>query len=300
MAACLGLDLGGTSVKALLAEGPDAIHARFTVPTTAPGEIVAALAAEIENLTPRPAALGVASFGPLDRDPAAPTYGRILDTPKPGWSGADVLAALAPLVDGPAVIDTDVNGALTGETAWGAARGLSDAVYVTIGTGVGGGVLSGGRLVGQPSHPEIGHLMLRRLPEERAVFPGVCPFHGDCAEGVLSAPALQARWGAPPDSLPDDHPAWPVAGHDLAQLCLALTYAYRPQRIILGGGVMARAGLIERARAAFADLAAGYALPPAAADLSAYIAPPALGPDAGALGAVRLAQAALHAPAAPA
>ncbi len=290
---CLGLDVGGTSVKAVLASGPDDIVDKFTVPTGPPDQTLAALTDAVQRFVSHPrgvAAIGVASFGPLDRDRRSPNYGAILDTPKPLWTGVNLLTALRKIFDGPIAVDTDVNGALLGEAAWGAAAGLGDAVYVTVGTGIGGGILSGGALVGEPGHPEVGHLLISRTPEEKAAFAGLCPFHGDCLEGVASAPALAARWGAQPHELDDDHPAWRVAGRDLAQLCLALTYFTRPDRIIFGGGVMARGVLIERIREAFVDLAGGYALHRAARQVEDYIVQPGLGGDAGALGGVRLAQ----------
>lgn len=279
-----GLDLGGTSVKVIVGTGPEDIAARFRIPTASPHETLDALVAVLEPYSSNLAGIGLSAFGPLQRDPHSPDYGKVLATPKPGWSGTDLLAPFRAAFVCPVEVDTDVNGALRAEARWGAAQGLANAAYLTIGTGVGGAILSGGLIAGGPGHAELGHVKLARDPVDQRAFSGACPFHGDCIEGLVSAPAIEARWGAPPDALDDTHPAWAIVANDLAALCLALTYSVRPDRIILGGGVPQREGLIRSIGDAFVRLAAGYALHPAATAPQAYIVPPGLGQDAGALG----------------
>ncbi|MCG8440706.1 MAG: ROK family protein [Caulobacterales bacterium] len=293
-----GIDAGGTSWKIVIARGPDAILARHVAPTRTPEETIGETAAWLEARRSEGFAfdaVGLASFGPVDRDPASPRYGEILDTPKPGWTGANARATLERRLGAPCVLDTDVNGALLAETSWGGARGCADAVYITIGTGVGGGVMVAGRLAGAPFHPELGHARLRRSPDDIAAFPGACPRHGDCVEGLVAAPAIRARWGEEPHALSDDHPAWEETSVMLARLSAALTYTIAPQRIVLGGGLMQRAGLIERVRRAFETETDGYGLRPEARTAASYLVTPGLGGDAGAFGGVVLAQTALAA-----
>ena len=252
-----GIDAGGTSWKLVAGKSPEDILARMTIPTTTPEETIAAAAQWMRKQQAEGCAIeafGVASFGPVDRDPASKTYGIIGDTPKPGWRGANPLRMLENATGLPGVLDTDVNGALLAEAGWGAGKDLTSAAYVTVGAGVGGAALVNGQLVGAPGHAEFGHINPARSDREREAFPGACPFHGECIEGLASATAIKARWGAEPHLLPDNHDAWPIVADALAQLCVSIAYLIAPQKIILGGGVMQRQILMGMIRARFAEL----------------------------------------------
>lgn len=289
-----GIELGGTKCVVVLGDG-ERIGERVQLPTTAPD---ATLGQAIDVLrgwhdAAPLAGIGIASFGPIRVDPHAADYGQILATPKPGWAGADVLGAVRAAFACPVAVDTDVNAAALAEQAHGAAQGCGTVVYLTIGTGLGGGVVVGGQPVHGHMHPEIGHLRLRRADGDG--FKGACPFHGDCIEGLIAGPALHARLPRPPGDLPPDDSAWDAVGHDLAQLLASLMLALSPQRIVVGGGVTGRQPhLLPRARALVPGLLAGYlgALDPAA--MEALVCPPALGDDAGPTGALVLASRALR------
>jgi fructokinase len=284
------LEAGGTKFLCAVGTGPDDLRDQTRFPTTDPEETIAQVIAFFQPHLPELRALGIASFGPLDLDPASATYGRITDSTKPGWTNVDMFATLKDALGLPAALDTDVNGALFGEATWGAARGLQNAIYLTVGTGVGGGALVNGQLVHGLLHPEMGHV---RLPHDKEVdpFPGVCPFHGDCLEGLASGPAIQARWGRPAEELSPDHPAWELEARYLGLACSNLAVLFSPQRIILGGGVMKKGGLIERVRAEFADSIGGYIRSPVVLErLDTFIVPPGLGDRSGLLGALALAR----------
>jgi fructokinase len=232
--------------------------------------------------------VGIASFGPLRIDPVAPDFGRMLDTPKPGWKGAPILSRVEARMTCPIGIDTDVNGAALAEYHFGAAQGCPETVYLTIGTGLGGGVLIGGEPVHGMLHPEIGHVRLRRAAGDD--FPGVCRFHGDCAEGLLSGPALEARFGRHPSEVAAEDPAWRPVARDLAELLVMLILTLSPRRIVVGGGVANRQPhLMPAAVGLLPDLLGGYLRdcdPPA---LARMVVPPALGDDAGAMGSLIVA-----------
>ncbi len=287
-----GLEAGGTKFVCAVGTGPDDIRAEARFATTTPEETIRrAVEFFTEAAAGAPlAAIGIASFGPLDLDPRSATFGFITTTPKAGWRRVDLVTPLAAL--GAAVaIDTDVNAAALAEHRWGAARGLGSAVYVTVGSGIGGGAVIHGRPVHGLVHPEMGHL---RLPHDRArdPFVGTCPHHGDCWEGLASGPALAARWGQPAESLPDDHPAWELEAHYLALGLANVILVLSPERVVLGGGVMARPRLYALVRRKLAGLVGGYLRTPMlAARLDDYLVPPALGNRAGVLGALALAGA---------
>ena len=254
-----GVDLGGTHAVCAVGRGPlDIIRqVRFSTrgPTETLSDIAGFFAAALSEGVPI-AAIGISAFGPLDRAPASPDYGRVLATPKPGWAGMDILEPLRSL-GLPLSIDTDVNGAALAEGRWGAARGLDNFAYVTVGTGIGVGVVAGGRLVNGIGHPELGHYTPPRHPED--VFPGCCPFHGDCLEGLASGRALAARIApASPEALSDDHDAFGLLGHYLGHLCSVLAFAAAPRRIVFGGGVSERGALIERVRQSARHYLGGY------------------------------------------
>lgn len=288
-----GLELGGTKCIAVLAEG-DAITHRFAVPTGHPDTTLPALRQQLQDWQAAGhdfAALGIASFGPLGLDPRRPDFGQVTVTPKTGWSGTDLLAAFAPL-GRPLALDTDVNGAALAEGRRGTARGCSSHVYLTIGTGIGGGLVVNDRAVHGLIHPEIGHIRVRRLAGDP--FPGICPWHGDCLEGLASGPAIAARAGSPAETLAADHPVWDAVAADLAEALAMLLLTVSPQRILIGGGVgIGQTWLLPRLRAATAERLAGYLAPVTAETLAGIIMAPALGADAGPWGAIALAEDAL-------
>jgi fructokinase len=283
-------ELGGTKTLVGLATREGALVARHRIPTGTPEQTLGAAAAWFEaELGARGGeieAVGAGSFGPLDL-----RQGRLSQTPKPGWSGFDLAGQLGTRHRAPVALDTDVNAAALAEHQHGAARGASVAVYVTVGTGIGAGVICEGRPLHGLIHPEAGHLRLRRV--EGDTFAGVCPFHGDCVEGLASGTAMRTRWGVSAEDLPADHPGWAIEASLIGRWLAALVLALSPERIVLGGGV-ARGGqlgpelLFGWARQALAAELGGYV----AADLSrpGYISPPALGNEAGLLGAVELAR----------
>jgi fructokinase len=284
-----GIEAGGTKFVCAIGSGPDDVRAEVRFATTTPRETIGQALDFFRTHGADLAAVGIASFGPVDLDPASPTYGFITTTPKPGWQNTDLAGAVGRGLDLPVGFDTDVNGAALGEHRWGAAQGLDTFVYLTIGTGIGGGGLVGGRLMHGLVHPEMGHV---RLPHDRDAdpFDGICPYHGDCLEGLASGPALEARWGQAGEDLPADHPAWPLQAHYLALALMNLVSTLSPQRIILGGGVMKKEQLFARIRTNVQTLLNGYVQSPAILEhIDRYIVPPALGGKAGVLGAIALA-----------
>ena len=285
-----GVELGGTKAIAVLSDGSQIID-RLTVPTTTPDETLGALVEQISrwNLASAISALGIASFGPIRLEPRATDYGRILATPKPGWSGANVLGAFSDRFALPIAIDTDVNAAALAEYRWGAGAGSPSLIYITIGTGIGGGVLVEGRSLKGRLHPEFGHILLRRDSSDS--FVGICPFHGDCVEGLLSGPALAARLGGPVEHAAVDDLRWDPAVRDLAQFIAMLLLGFAPDRVLIGGGVGIGAPyLAARALAEVPAILGGY-LP--YLDLASVVMSPGLGADAGPLGAIALAGDAL-------
>lgn len=288
----LGIETGGTKVVCAAATSPlDMIDVQ-TVATTTPEETLRAITDVItDQVRHGPVdAVGIGAFGPLDLDPSSPSYGTIGATPKPGWRGTRLLDAVRAATDAPTALDTDVAAAALAEQRWGAGAGLSNVAYVTVGTGIGVGALVDGRLLHGTSHPEIGHLTVRRHSDDR--FPGACRLHGDCLEGLGSGPAIAARWGRPTDDLADLRDlAVSMESHYLAQLVAALTYLLSPARIVLGGGVMQLPGLLEAVMEESARLVAGALGEehPVSNPSSGYLASPALGGHAGVVGALTLA-----------
>ena len=269
-------------MRCAVGTGPDDIRAETSVPTTTPAETLARVL-EFFRAHTDIAAVGAACFGPVDLDRTSATFGRITTTPKPGWRGADVVGALRAL-SVPVAFDTDVNGAALGEHHWGAGRGVDPFVYVTVGTGIGGGAIVGGRPVHGLVHPEMGHVPIAR--DSADAFPGACPYHRDCLEGLASAVAMSQRWGVRPETLPADHEAWRLQARYLALGVAAIVAVLSPPRIVLGGGVMRASGLLDRVRLETANALAGYVRGP-------ELVPPVLGERAGVLGAIALAQATL-------
>ncbi|MFQ5570814.1 MAG: ROK family protein [Rhodothermales bacterium] len=284
-----GIEAGGTKFVCVLGTGPDDIRSLSRFPTETPEKTLAQVAAFFREQPEPPAAVGIGSFGPVNPDPASPTYGYILNTPKPGWSHTDMAGTLRRVLNVPVAFDTDVNAAALGEHRWGAARDVDTLLYLTVGTGIGGGGLVRGQRLHGLLHPEMGHLPLPRAAGDD--FEGTCPFHGACLEGLASGPALEQRWGSPPESLPPHHPAWSLEAHYLALALVHYILIFSPGRIILGGGVMHQAHLFPLIRTNVQHLLNGYVQAPEILDtIDQYIVPPALGDRAGALGALALAR----------
>lgn len=288
-----GLEAGGTNFNCVVARAPHTILASARISTGKPQRTLAEALAFFRDASTAPGAMGIASFGPVDNNPASPDYGRILNTPKFDWAQVDLLGWFREQLGIPVRLDTDVNGAALAEQRLGAARGIDNFIYVTVGTGIGAGIVMGGQLINGFTHTEIGHMRMSR-DGERDPFPGCCPFHGDCLEGLACGPALEQRWQRPGAELPPSHTAWELQADYLAQMCANLTYCYTPERIILGGGVMQNAFLFPLIRERLQQLLNGYGPTPALADPESYIVPPALGGESGQLGALLLAQQQLH------
>lgn len=288
-----GIEAGGTKFVCAVGSGPNDIRAEARFPTTTPDETIGRAVAFFREQALKygtPAAIGIASFGPLDPNPASPTFGYITSTPKPHWANVDLAGAIRSNLDVPVGFDTDVNIAGLGEWQWGAAQGLSNFIYLTIGTGIGGGVLIDGKPIHGLVHPELGHIP---LPHDWVVDPykGRCPFHGDCLEGMAAGPAIGERWGKPAVELPSDHPAWELEAHYLALALQAFICTLSPERIILGGGVMEQPQLFPLVRRKVREYLNDYVQSPAITrDSEGYIVPPGLGNRAGVLGAFALAQ----------
>jgi fructokinase len=222
--------------------------------------------------------------------PASRTFGYITTTPKPGWANVDIVGPIRQAFDIPVGFDTDVNGAALGEHRWGVAQGLDTSVYLTVGTGIGGGGMINGKLMHGLVHPEMGHMP---IPHDlhQDPFAGSCPFHGDCLEGLASGPALEARWGQRAETMPPEHPAWELEAKYLALAVVSLICTLSPQRIILGGGVMQQAHLFPLIRHQVQQLLNNYVNAPAILEhVDEYIVPPGLGHRAGVKGAIALAQ----------
>ncbi|MGQ9482615.1 ROK family protein [Chloroflexus sp.] len=285
-----GIEAGGTKWVCAIGTGPDDIRAEVRFPTTTPVETLANAIAFFRAHEPAHlAAIGVGSFGPVDLNPVSPSYGSITTTPKPGWAHTDVVRTLHQALGRPIGFDTDVNVALLGERQWGAARDCDVAVYITVGTGIGGGAVVGGKLVHGLIHPEMGHMRLVRDPA-RDPFTGICPYHSDCLEGLACGPALKARWQTPAEELPADHPAWELEADYLGQAMANLLCILSPERIIIGGGVMSRPQMFPLVRAATQRWLNGYLQHPYIIDHPEMLmVPPALGQRAGVLGAIALA-----------
>jgi fructokinase len=288
-----GIEAGGTKFVCAVAEGPQATHAEARFTTQEPGatiqqaiEFFQQQQSELGELS----AIGIASFGPVDLDPNSPTYGYITSTPKPNWSNTDLVGKIKESFNLPIGFDTDVNAAALGEYRWGAAQGLADFIYLTIGTGIGGGGMVNGALLHGLVHPEMGHVL---IPHDfiQDPFPGICPFHGDCFEGLANGPAIEKRWGQPGESLPEHHPAWALEAQYIAYGLVNLICALSPRKIILGGGVMKQRQIFPLLRERVQTALNGYVQSPAITeDIDNYIVPPGLGGRAGVLGAIALAQ----------
>jgi fructokinase len=287
-----GVEAGGTKFICVVGSGPDDIRVSERFPTLSPettlDNVVDFFRRHAAVHGPL-AAIGVGAFGPVDPNPRSPTFGHITSTPKPGWANVDLLGRLRQAFDVPLGFDTDVNAAALAEGRWGAARGLDTFVYLTIGTGIGGGALVGGQLLHGLVHPEMGHILLPRDPKVDP-YAGFCPFHGDCFEGLAAGPAIEKRWGRRAETLPADHPAWALEAHYLALGVANVVMTLSPQRVVMGGGVMEQAHLLPMVRTDVQALLNGYVQSPRIIDrIDEYIVAPALAGQAGVLGAIALA-----------
>jgi fructokinase len=284
-----GVETGGTWCVCALGDGAGEIAEREQFRTGTPEETIDRIVAWFDARG-TPEAVGIGSFGPVDLDPDSPTWGHVTTTPKPGWQGVSLAPVIAERLEVPVHFETDVSTAALGEYHWGAGRGAANLCYLTIGTGVGAGLLIDGRPVHGLVHPEVGHI---RVPHDtdRDPYGGNCPRHGDCWEGLSCGPALAERWAADPAEMPDDHPAWALEADYIAYGILAIVLAISPHRVIVGGGVMDRPVMLPLVRTRLAELDGGYlGTPMLGEEIDRYVVAPELGDDAGVLGALALAR----------
>ncbi len=286
-----GIEAGGTKFVCAVGTGPEDIRAEVRFATTTPAENIPQCIQFFEEQQAdygKLAAVGIGSFGPLDPNPTSETFGYITTTPKPHWGNTDLAGPIAAALGVPVGFDTDVNGAALGEGLWGAAQGLDTFIYLTIGTGIGGGVMVNGRLLHGLIHPELGHIPLPH-DWEADPYAGKCPYHGDCLEGMAAGPAIEDRWGKKGQELPAGHPAWELEAHYLALGLHSFICTLSPQRIILGGGVMEQPQIFPMLRAKVKASLRGYVQSPVILEeIDSFIVPPALGNRAGVLGAIAL------------
>lgn len=286
------LEAGGT--KMVMSVGDDLGHMvdRISIPTTTPEETMPGIISFFKKYPVE--ALGVGCFGPLDLNASSSTFGYITSTPKLAWRNFPLIKTLQEGLHVPVALDTDVNGAALAENMLGAAKGLKSCLYVTVGTGIGGGLVVEGNLVHGLVHPEFGHMLLRPQLEDPAPQ-GFCPYHKGCLEGMACGPAIEKRWGCSAKELTQDHPAWVLEAHYLAQMCANAIVTFSPEKIILGGGVMQQEHLFPMIRRETLTLLGGYVQHPAILNgMEDYIVPPGLSVNSGVMGAFLLAKAVLE------
>ncbi|HEY61882.1 MAG TPA: ROK family protein [Anaerolineae bacterium] len=284
-----GVEAGGTKFVCAIGNDAGELIKITQFPTTTPAETIGkTIAFFLEQELPLKA-IGIGAFGPLDINPGSPFFGTITSTPKANWRNTNLLGSIEKGVGVPVVLDTDVNAAAFGEYCWGNARDLDTFVYLTIGTGIGGGAMVNGKLLHGLLHPEMGHIKVQRHSQDD-VFNGICPYHGDCLEGLASGAALESRWGMKAEQLPADHPAWIAESFYLAQGIVHLIYILSPQRVILGGGVMHQKFLFNRIRSQVLNMLNNYIQSDKILkEIDTYIVSPSLGDEVGILGAIALA-----------
>ncbi len=285
-----GVEIGGSEIVCAIGTSPMNILNETIIFTRSPSETLPEIIQfflnqqkEYGNIT----AIGIASFGPLDLNPRSPTYGQIISTPKSGWVGTDVIHPFQNALNIPVYLDTDVNGAALGEWLSGAGRGFDTILYMTVGTGIGVGAIFSGKIFHGSNHPEMGHM---RIPHDfvNDPFAGICPFHGDCLEGLASGHAMELRWLSRPENLPYNHPAWALEAQYLAYATTNLIFTFSPQRIILGGGIMRHLGLLKRIQQETNKLVNGYGNF-GEREINQIMVEPMLGDRAGVCGAIGLA-----------
>ncbi len=278
------LEAGGTKMVCAIGDENGTIFEQVSIPTTVPDETMPKIVDYFKDKNIE--ALGIACFGPVDVRKESPTYGYIVKTPKKAWVDFDIMGTLKRALGVPTGFDTDVNGSLLGEVTWGAGRGLTDVAYITIGTGLGGGIMSGGQLIHGMLHPEIGHVKM--IPAPGDTYKGHCPFHGSCLEGMACGLAIEDRWGKPGKDLVDVPEVWEYESDYIAQGIVMLLLTVSPQRIILGGGVMHQMQLFPLIRAKVAEKMNNYLDTKELADLDTYIVPAGCNDDQGIMGAIKL------------
>lgn len=284
------IEAGGTKFVCGIGKEDGTVIERTSFPTTTPEETMAQVFSFFADKGVE--AIGAGFFGPIDPVKGSPTYGSITTTPKPHWSNFNVVKSLKECFDVPIGFDTDVNGAALGEHTWGAAQGLNSCLYITIGTGVGAGAVVDGKLIHGLSHPEMGHIMVRRHPDDK--YEGTCPYHSDCLEGLAAGPSLGKRWGVAGAELTPDHPAWEMEAYYLAQALMNYVLILSPERIVMGGGVMKQLQLFPLIHKKLQEMLAGYVSHPSLnQDIAQFIVPPQLGDNAGLCGALALAKLAV-------
>jgi fructokinase len=287
-----GIEAGGTKFVCAVGASPDEIQDEITFPTTNPQETLEKTIEFFRKFQQEQplAAVGIGSFGPLDPVISSPTFGYITSTPKSQWINTDIAGTIRRALGVPVGFDTDVNAAALGEYMWGVARGLDSFVYLTVGTGIGGGGIYNGKLMHGMLHPEMGHI---RIPHDlkQDPFEGICPYHIDCLEGLASGPAIERRWKRSADLLPEDHEAWEFESHYLAMGLANYIFILSPQRIIMGGGVMKKRFLFPMIREKVKQILNNYIRAgEITEDIESYIVPPELGDEAGVMGAIALAR----------
>lgn len=280
-----GIEAGGTKMVCAVGDEKGELFERVTIPTRQPEETFEEMIRYFSYKQIE--ALGIGCFGPVDLNRSSATYGFITSTPKPGWENTDVVGKFQKALSVPVGFDTDVNGAILGEVMLGAAKGCENAIYITVGTGIGVGVYVNGGLLHGLVHPEGGHILLAKHPKD--TYSGKCPYHGCCFEGLASGPAIEERWGKKAELLADEMNVWELESYYIAQAITNYILTYSPQKIILWGGVMHQNQLLEQIRAKVPELLSGYIQHPAVTEkIADYIVPPALGDNPGILGAIQL------------
>jgi fructokinase len=285
------IEAGGTKFVCGVGTKDGKIEEKVSFPTTTPEETMA----QVESFFAGKEvdAIGVGSFGPIDPIKGSPTYGYITTTPKPYWSQYNIVGYMKSKFNVPIGFDTDVNGAALGEHLWGAGQGLNSCMYITVGTGIGAGAVVNGQMLHGLSHPEMGHILVRRHPEDS--YEGTCPYHADCLEGLAAGPAISRRWGLQGVELTEDHPAWDMEAYYLSQALMNYILILSPQRIIMGGGVMKQKQLFPLIHRELRSLLNGYVQHSAIHhDIEQYIVSPQLGDNAGLSGSLALAKLALE------
>ena len=279
------LEAGGTKMVCAIGDENGKIIEQISIPTKTPDETMPLVIDYFKDKDIK--ALGIACFGPIAVDKNSEKYGHILETPKLAWANYDIVGVLYKVLGVPIGFDTDVNGSLTGEATWGSAKDVSDAVYITIGTGVGGGILSNGKIVHGMLHPELGHMKLAKHPEDD--FEGICPFHKNCLEGLACGPAIEKRWGKPAKELVDNEKVWEIESFYIAQAISNLVMIVSPKKVILGGGVMHQMQLFPLIRKKVLENLNGYFKLEELENIDDYIIPAGLNDDQGIMGAIKIA-----------
>ena len=279
------LEAGGTKMVCAIGDENGKILEQVSIPTTTPDETMDRIADYFRGKDIK--AIGIACFGPIDLDKSSPTYGYITSTPKTVWKNYNIVGRVKEDLGIPVGFDTDVNGSLLGEVTYGCAKGLSDAIYLTIGTGIGGGVMANGKLLHGMLHPELGHIRIGKRAEDKGN--SVCPFHDDCLEGLASGPSIEKRWGKRAVELSDREEVWDLEAEYLATAIMSYCLTLSPKKIILGGGVMHQEQLFSLIREKFVKKIAGYINTKELDDIDSYIVPASLNDDQGIMGAIKLA-----------